>query len=177
MTGVGKGMFRTTGRTDSTSEDSRPLLDSTPATDHPPPASSSGNSSRDSTSINMQSAVNGSSNNQSDFVFIKIVARMTLQLIRKFWAFSSAAVLAIVLFYWLCGGIVAFAFVTFAVSGKSNNIFNWVIHLTLVNIHIDPESQMKGTENKYISVYKCSYRTIWYCLKIIFIKCKGIHEQ
>ena len=120
MTGVGKGMFRSTSRTDSTSEDSRPLLDSTPATDHPPPAS---NGSRDSTLINMQSAtVNGSSNPSSDFVFIKIVARITLQLIRKFWAFSSAAVLAIVLFYWLCGGIVAFAFVTFAVSGKINEL-------------------------------------------------------
>ena len=127
MTIIGKTMFRPAGRTDSTgstSEDNRPLLEDTPATDHPPPASTSSvgstnGSSRDTTSINLQSVVNNSpNNNQSDFVFIKIVARITLQLIRKFWAFSSAAVLAIVLFYWLMGGFFAFAFVTFAVTGS-----------------------------------------------------------
>ena len=32
-------------------------------------------------------------------------------------AFSSAAALAIILFYWLCGGFVAFSFVAFALSG------------------------------------------------------------
>lgn len=52
-----------------------------------------------------------------DFVFIKIVARITLQLLRKFWAVSSAGALAIILFYWLCGGIVAFVLVAFAISG------------------------------------------------------------
>ena len=125
MTKVGLGMFRSVNRSDSTSSnsaDTRPLLEDTPATDHPPPSladtmDSSANSSKDSTTINLQSVAGNSASNQSDFVFIKIVARITLQLVRKFWAFSSAAVLAIVLFYWLCGGIVAFAFVTFAVSG------------------------------------------------------------
>jgi hypothetical protein len=58
-------------------------------------------------------------------VFIKIVARVTLQVIRKFWAFSSAAVFAVVLFYWLCGGIVAFAFVAFAVTGKGQGQFKF----------------------------------------------------
>ena len=52
-----------------------------------------------------------------DFAFIKIIARITLQIIRKFWAFSSAAALAIILFYWLCGGFVAFSLVAFALSG------------------------------------------------------------
>ena len=55
----------------------------------------------------------------SDFALIKIVARLTLQLIRKFCAFSSAAALAIILFYWLCGGLVAFALVAFAVTGAA----------------------------------------------------------
>ena len=53
----------------------------------------------------------------SDFVFIKIVARITLQLLRRFWAFSSAGVLAIILFYWLCGGFIAFGMVAFAFTG------------------------------------------------------------
>jgi len=53
----------------------------------------------------------------SDFVFIKIVARITLQLLRRFWAFSSAAVLAIILFYWLCGGFIALCMVIFAFTG------------------------------------------------------------
>lgn len=52
-----------------------------------------------------------------DFAFIKIIARITLQIIRRFWAFSSAAALAIILFYWLCGGFVAFSLVAFALSG------------------------------------------------------------
>ena len=130
MTKVGLGMFRSVNRSDSTSSnsaDTRPLLEDTPATDHPPPSladtmDSSANSSKDSTTINLQSVAGNSASNQSDFVFIKIVARITLQLVRKFWAFSSAAVLAIVLFYWLCGGIVAFAFVTFAVSGMITSL-------------------------------------------------------
>jgi len=53
----------------------------------------------------------------ADFVMIKVVARITLQLISKFWAFSSAALLSIVLFYWLCGGFFAFFMVIFACSG------------------------------------------------------------
>ena len=59
------------------------------------------------------------SSTASDFTLIKIVARLTLQMIRKFWALSSAAALAIILFYWLCGGFVAFGFVVFAISGKN----------------------------------------------------------
>ena len=58
-----------------------------------------------------------SSKSSEDFTFIKIIARITLQLIRRFWAFSSATALAIILFYWLCGGFVAFCFVAFALSG------------------------------------------------------------
>ena len=63
-----------------------------------------------------------SSSTASDFTLIKIVARLTLQMIRKFWALSSAAALAIILFYWLCGGFVAFGFVAFAISGKRTAI-------------------------------------------------------
>ena len=115
MTILGKASFR---QNDSNSDDSRPLLDSSSIAVDP---ETSDPSSSDSTTIKMPTSAASTSSSvggqQSDFVFIKIVARITLQLIRKFWAFSSAAVLAIVLFYWLCGGIVAFAFVTFAVSG------------------------------------------------------------
>ena len=115
MTILGKASFR---QNDSNSDDSRPLLDPSSVAVDP---ETSDPSSSDSTTIKMPTSAASTSSSvgsqQSDFVFIKIVARITLQLIRKFWAFSSAAVLAIVLFYWLCGGIVAFAFVTFAVSG------------------------------------------------------------
>ena len=60
----------------------------------------------------------GGSAASADFAFIKIIARLTLQLIRRFWAFSSAAALAIILFYWLCGGVVAFGLVAFAITGS-----------------------------------------------------------
>ena len=60
----------------------------------------------------------------SDFAFIKIIARLTLQLVRRFWAFSSAAALAIILFYWLCGGIVAFGLVAFALTGTFLKFFD-----------------------------------------------------
>ena len=53
----------------------------------------------------------------SDFVFIKIVARMALQVMRRFWAFTSAALLALILFYWLCGGLIAFALVVLGATG------------------------------------------------------------
>ena len=53
----------------------------------------------------------------SDFVFIKIVARIALQVMRRFWAFTSAALLALILFYWLCGGLIAFALVVFGATG------------------------------------------------------------
>lgn len=59
------------------------------------------------------------SSTASDFALIKIIARLTLQMIRRFWAFSSAGALAIILFYWLCGGFVAFSFVAFAITGNS----------------------------------------------------------
>lgn len=111
-------MFRPGPRSDPGGmEDTVPLLGDPPATDHPPPSPVT----RDSTTIHVPSSVGGHQHHHSDFVFIKIVARLTLQLVRKFWAFSSAAVLAFVLFYWLCGGIVAFAMVTFAVSGLLYN--------------------------------------------------------
>jgi len=48
---------------------------------------------------------------------IKIVARIAIQLISRFWAFSSAALLSIVLFYWLCGGFFAFGLMIFACTG------------------------------------------------------------
>jgi len=53
----------------------------------------------------------------ADFMLIKIVARICLTLIRRFWAFSAAALLAILLFYWLYGGIIAGLLVCFGLSG------------------------------------------------------------
>ena len=65
-------------------------------------------------------------------MLIKIVARICINLIRRFdsiclvevskclfrfWAFSAAALLAILLFYWLYGGVIAFLLVCFGVSG------------------------------------------------------------
>ena len=55
----------------------------------------------------------------NDFAFVKIVARVALSLLRKFWAFSSAGFLAIVLMYWLFGGIFAFLLVLLSATGKT----------------------------------------------------------
>ncbi len=57
----------------------------------------------------------------SDFVFIKIIARLSLGVLKKFWAASSAAVLAVILLYWLLGGLPALLLVFFAVSGLLYN--------------------------------------------------------
>ena len=53
-----------------------------------------------------------------DFAFIKIIARITLQLVRKFWHVSSAGFLAFFLLYWLFGGILAFLVVIFGITGE-----------------------------------------------------------
>ena len=54
----------------------------------------------------------------SDFVFLKIFARLALSVLKKFWAFSSGVVLAIICLYWLLGGFPAFCLVVFAVTGE-----------------------------------------------------------
>ncbi len=81
------------------------------------PPSSQGTTASATSAASASSASSATQQTASDFAVIKIVARLTLQLIRKFWAFSSAAALAIILFYWLCGGFVAFGMVAFALSG------------------------------------------------------------
>ena len=48
---------------------------------------------------------------------LQVVARLALSVIRRFWAWSGAAVLSLLLFYWLYGGLLAFALVCFGVSG------------------------------------------------------------
>jgi len=58
-----------------------------------------------------------SESTNADFMLIKIIARISLSLIRRFWAFSGAALLALFLFYWLYGGLIAFALVCFGLSG------------------------------------------------------------
>jgi len=58
-----------------------------------------------------------SESTNADFMLIKIIARISLSLIRRFWAFSGAALLALFLFYWLYGGLLAFALVCFGLSG------------------------------------------------------------
>jgi len=58
-----------------------------------------------------------SSSTRADFQFIKIIARIVLVLLRRFWAFSGATILVICLFYWLYGGLFAFALVCFGLSG------------------------------------------------------------
>ncbi|XP_023334317.1 protein ABHD13 [Eurytemora carolleeae] len=52
-----------------------------------------------------------------DFMFITIIARIFIALIKRFWAFSGAALLSILLFYWLYGGVLAFLLVCFGLSG------------------------------------------------------------
>jgi len=58
-----------------------------------------------------------SESTNADFMLIKIIARICLSLIRRFWAFSGAALLALFLFYWLYGGLFAFCLVCFGLSG------------------------------------------------------------
>lgn len=58
-----------------------------------------------------------SESTNSDFLFIKIVARITFALIKRFWAFSGAALLSIILFYWLYGGFFALFMVIFGITG------------------------------------------------------------
>jgi len=58
-----------------------------------------------------------SESSNPDFMLIKIVARICLSLIRRFWAFSGAALLAIFLLYWLYGGLLSFALVIFGLTG------------------------------------------------------------
>lgn len=58
-----------------------------------------------------------SESQNADFMLIKIIARICLSLIRRFWAFSGAALLSLFLFYWLYGGLFAFALVCFGVTG------------------------------------------------------------
>ena len=60
-----------------------------------------------------------SESTNADFMLIKIIARISLSLIRRFWAFSGAALLALFLFYWLYGGLFAFALVCFGLSGDT----------------------------------------------------------
>jgi len=58
-----------------------------------------------------------SESTNSDFVFIKIVARITFALVKRFWAFCGAALLSIILFYWLYGGFFALFMVVFGITG------------------------------------------------------------
>ena len=84
-------------------------------------------------------------------MLIKIVARICINLIRRFdsiclvevskclfrfWAFSAAALLAILLFYWLYGGVIAFLLVCFGVSG--------VLYQASEKIVPSPLSEFKG---------------------------------
>ncbi len=52
---------------------------------------------------------------------LQIVARLALNVLRRSWHISSLALLAIILFYWLCGGLTAFLLVAFAVTGALYN--------------------------------------------------------
>merc|ERR1719461_658867 len=58
-----------------------------------------------------------SESTNADFMLIKIVARICLSLIRRFWAFSGAALLALTLFYWLYGGLLSLGLVLFGLTG------------------------------------------------------------
>ena len=54
--------------------------------------------------------------------------------ISRFWAFSAAALLAILLFYWLYGGVIAFLLVCFGVSGV---LYQVKSKLTIPNVIVD----------------------------------------
>ena len=92
--------------------DTEPAADASPQRTAPP-------SSRRSSAVAAPppSSRSRRSSAPSDFVFIKVVARIALQVMRKFWAFTSAALLALILFYWLWGGLIAFVLVVLGATG------------------------------------------------------------
>lgn len=108
-------------------DDTRLLMDSPGDEEHPSTSEITPTSGGPSLTVSAPpvsaSAPTGSRNPatasgvESDFQFIKILARITLQLIRRFWAFSSATILCILFFYWLWGGLIAFFLVLFSATG------------------------------------------------------------
>jgi len=52
-----------------------------------------------------------------DFLFIKIVARLALSVLRRFWALTSVCLLSLLLLYWLLGGVPAFMLLSAGVLG------------------------------------------------------------
>jgi len=85
--------------------ETQPLIVTQEQTEQTERSKSSSSSRRESESEN------------ADFMLIKIIARISLSLIRRFWAFSGAALLSIILFYWLYGGLLALVLVFFGVTG------------------------------------------------------------
>ncbi len=81
------------------------------------PPSSAASSNPSSPARSRPKSGSAARNSASYLVFVKIAARIVIQVIRKFWAFSSAALLALILFYWLCGGFFAFMLVVFGFTG------------------------------------------------------------
>jgi len=63
-----------------------------------------------------------------DFLFIRYVSRIVLDILKKFWALSTAAVLAILLLYWLYGGFFAFFMLCFAASGVVYQASDWLLY-------------------------------------------------
>ena len=49
--------------------------------------------------------------------FVEVYTVITLVGLRRFWAFSGAALLALILLYWLYGGLLSLALVVFGLSG------------------------------------------------------------
>lgn len=58
-----------------------------------------------------------SESSNADFLFITIIARIILALLKRFWAFTGVALFSLFLFYWLYGGLCAFLLVCFGLSG------------------------------------------------------------
>lgn len=63
-----------------------------------------------------------------DYVFIKFVGKIVISIIMRFWALSGAAVLAILLLYWLYGGWLAFCLLCFAVTGILYHAGDWLLY-------------------------------------------------
>uniref|UniRef100_T1J9H5 RING-type E3 ubiquitin transferase n=1 Tax=Strigamia maritima TaxID=126957 RepID=T1J9H5_STRMM len=84
----------------------------------PPVSSSSGGGCQHATNRAMPTSLPRNLDPQNkDFTLIKFVSKIVLGIIMRFWALAGAAILAILLLYWLYGGWIAFCLLCFASSG------------------------------------------------------------
>ena len=98
-----------------------------------------------------EKAASKATQKDSDWAFIKVVARLSLNVIRRFWALSSATLLGVVALYYVFGGVFAFLLVVFAVSGILYNASDRLLYHPdqppTSRVFIPSPSSVSGLEN------------------------------